>query len=62
MHRMGEPDEIAQMALFLASGDSTWVTGTAQVVDGGLTLGKPWRKLPRSITEPGPIRMYKPTD
>jgi NAD(P)-dependent dehydrogenase (short-subunit alcohol dehydrogenase family) len=62
MHRMGEPDDIAAMALFLASDDSTWVTGTAQVVDGGLTLGKPWRKQPRSVTEPGPIRMYKPTD
>jgi NAD(P)-dependent dehydrogenase (short-subunit alcohol dehydrogenase family) len=62
MHRMGEPDDIASMALFLASDDSTWVTGTAQVVDGGLTLGKPWRKQPRSVTEPGPIRMYKPTD
>jgi NAD(P)-dependent dehydrogenase (short-subunit alcohol dehydrogenase family) len=62
LHRMGEPDDIAQMALFLASDESTWVTGTAQVVDGGLTLGKPWRKQPRSITEPGPIRMYKPAD
>jgi NAD(P)-dependent dehydrogenase (short-subunit alcohol dehydrogenase family) len=62
IHRMGEPDDIAAMALFLASDESAWVTGTAQVVDGGLTLGKPWRKQPRAVTEPGPIRMYKPTD
>ncbi len=62
LRRMGDPDDIARMALFLASDDSAWMTGTAQVVDGGLTLGKPWRKQPKSITEPGPIRMYTPAD
>ena len=58
MHRVGEPADIARMALFLASDDSEWVTGTAQVVDGGLILGKPWRKQPPSMTESRPIRMY----
>lgn len=58
MHRVGEPDDIAKMALFLASDDSEWVTGTAQVVDGGLTVGKPWRKQPRTMTEVRPIYMY----
>jgi NAD(P)-dependent dehydrogenase (short-subunit alcohol dehydrogenase family) len=62
IRRMGEPDDIAAMALFLASDESAWVTGTAQVVDGGLTLGKPWRTQPRVLTEAGPIRMYRPTD
>jgi len=37
--RAGHPDDIANMALFLASDDSEWVTGTAMVVDGGLTAG-----------------------
>jgi NAD(P)-dependent dehydrogenase (short-subunit alcohol dehydrogenase family) len=37
MGRFGTLDEVVGAALFLASDDSTWVTGTVQVVDGGLT-------------------------
>ena len=39
IQRAGRPDDIAAMALFLASDDSEWVTGQAMVVDGGLTAG-----------------------
>lgn len=35
--RFGYPDEIAQTALFLASDDSTFITGATIVVDGGFT-------------------------
>jgi NAD(P)-dependent dehydrogenase (short-subunit alcohol dehydrogenase family) len=35
MGRMGKPDEIAKAALFLASGDSSFVTGIELFVDGG---------------------------
>jgi NAD(P)-dependent dehydrogenase (short-subunit alcohol dehydrogenase family) len=35
MGRFGEPDEIAKAALFLASDDSTFVTGAELFVDGG---------------------------
>jgi NAD(P)-dependent dehydrogenase (short-subunit alcohol dehydrogenase family) len=36
--RMGEPEDVARVALFLASSDSDFVTGEGIVVDGGLTL------------------------
>jgi NAD(P)-dependent dehydrogenase (short-subunit alcohol dehydrogenase family) len=35
MGRFGTPDEIAKAAVFLASDDSTFVTGTELFVDGG---------------------------
>jgi NAD(P)-dependent dehydrogenase (short-subunit alcohol dehydrogenase family) len=58
--RTGEPADIAAAVAWLASDDSSRVTGTTQIVDGGLTLGKPWRKQPSGVTEKRPIRMYAP--
>jgi NAD(P)-dependent dehydrogenase (short-subunit alcohol dehydrogenase family) len=37
MGRFGEPEEIARGALFLASDDSTYVTASTFLVDGGLS-------------------------
>ena len=37
--RAGTGEDIAGMALYLASDDAQWVTGTAMVVDGGLMAG-----------------------
>lgn len=37
MQRMGQPEEIADGALYLAGGRSSFVTGTALIVDGGYT-------------------------
>jgi len=36
MGRMGTPDEIAKVAVFLASDDSSFITGIELFVDGGM--------------------------
>jgi NAD(P)-dependent dehydrogenase (short-subunit alcohol dehydrogenase family) len=33
--RAGQPEDIANMAVFLASDESEWITGTSMLVDGG---------------------------
>ena len=38
VHRIGKPEEIAKVALFLASDDAGYVAGTTIYADGGLTL------------------------
>lgn len=38
MGRLGTPEEIAKAALYLASDDASFITGTAFIIDGGLTM------------------------
>jgi NAD(P)-dependent dehydrogenase (short-subunit alcohol dehydrogenase family) len=37
LRRLGEPDDIARGALFLASDAASWITGEVLVIDGGST-------------------------
>lgn len=37
-HRMGQPEEVAKLALFLASDAAAYVTGSTYIIDGGLSV------------------------
>ena len=50
--RIGQPEEIAAAAVWLASGESSFVTGEAMVVDGGLTA----RSAALDMFDPRPKR------
>ncbi len=60
IQRPGEPRDIAEMALFLASERSTFVTGQAFVVDGGFISGRAWRDQPEWQTTARPFKIYRP--
>jgi 2-keto-3-deoxy-L-fuconate dehydrogenase len=38
MGRMGEPQEVAALAVYLASDESAFMTGAALPIDGGWTI------------------------
>ena len=38
MLRGGQPEEVANMVLYLASDEAAWVTGGTYTIDGGMTV------------------------
>ena len=58
--RIGQPEDIARAALWLASDDAEWITGHAQVVDGRAFAGRPWNRQPDWITADRPLKLYRP--
>jgi NAD(P)-dependent dehydrogenase (short-subunit alcohol dehydrogenase family) len=58
--RVGRPEDIANMALYLASDRSTFVTGQAIVVDGGAATGVSWENQRDVYKQYYPIKVYNP--
>ena len=58
--RVGRPEDIANMALSLASDRSSFITGQAIVVDGGAATGVSWENQKDVYKEYHPIRVYNP--
>ena len=38
MKRIGKPEEIAKLAVYLASDESSYTTGVAHIIDGGMAI------------------------
>lgn len=51
--RLGKPEDIAKAALFLASDDAAWITGTTLIVDGGLMAGQYRMNMELSVKNQG---------
>jgi NAD(P)-dependent dehydrogenase (short-subunit alcohol dehydrogenase family) len=49
IQRCGLPADVAKAALWLASEDSSFVTGQSIVVDGGATIGKSWKEFNKTV-------------
>ena len=58
--RVGRPNDIAQLALWLASDHSEFVTGQAMAVDGGVTTGVMWSDQKDVYKAYHPIKVYRP--
>src|SRR5215469_8502926 len=54
--RVGRPEDIASLVLFLASDESEWVTGQAMIVDGGLTVGPRFSSALAAAAPPPPTQ------
>jgi NAD(P)-dependent dehydrogenase (short-subunit alcohol dehydrogenase family) len=53
MQRAGTPEEIAKLVLFLASDESSFITGSEVVIDGGFVSCAATKELMRTVQATG---------
>ena len=41
--RLGTPEDVASLILFLASDEASWITGGTYVIDGGASIARRWQ-------------------
>ena len=58
--KAGLPDDIAQLALWLAGERSKFVTGQSMVVDGGVTTGLDWKDQADVYKSYHAVKVYRP--
>jgi len=42
--RLGTPDDVARLILFLSSDEASWITGATYVIDGGASIARRWQE------------------
>jgi 2-keto-3-deoxy-L-fuconate dehydrogenase len=42
--RLGTPQDVANLILFLASSEASWITGGTYVIDGGASIARRWQE------------------
>lgn len=44
LDRLGTPEDVANLVLFLASDEAAWITGGTYVIDGGASIARRWEE------------------